>query len=146
MASFEVAAEIVPGCAVSADAGGNWGHIDFGTLDGIGTATAEAALVSSGGAGIAISCTPGIDVALVADTGNHALSEQRHLRRSGGEETIGYELFVTDQRIAWSTEPVTLRFDLGTSSLLIPVHAKATLPGPMAAGTYSDTVRVTISW
>lgn len=145
-ASFRVGADIVRGCFVSSDAGGQWGFIDLGTVDGLSTVPVEAALVASGVSGILVQCTPGGDVALTADAGTHAASGQRRLMREGGSEAIPYALLATAQRTAWTTQPLTLRFDAGSTQITLPVVARATLPGPMPAGRYSDTVRITLTW
>lgn len=144
--SFPVSATIVNGCAVATNAGGAWGTIDLGTTPGTPDATAQGSLASAGSAGIVIECTPGVVAALVPDLGNNASAGVRYLRQSGGAATIAYQLFADGSSIAWGTGSLTLPFATGVTRRTVPVRAVASFSGPRPAGTYVDTVRITLSW
>lgn len=143
---FTVSADIVNGCAVTPAGSGNWGDIDLGTVAGATTGTVEADLLSSSATGIQIDCTPGMSVTLSADNGNQPSAGVRRLAIGGDLTTpIPYLLFVNGTT-PWTSQSVALSFPAGTSHQTFPVHARATLSGATKAGTYRDTVRVTLSW
>lgn len=141
---FEVTARVVAGCAVATDAGGRWGTIDLGRVAGAPGAAAEGALLSVAGAGLGIECTPGVSASLTADAGDHPLSGERRLGRTGGNETIGYRLYVDGAAAGWTGAAVALAFSGGRR--VVPIRAVATLAAPVPAGTYADAVRVTLTW
>lgn len=142
--SFEVTGRIVPGCAVITDGGGRWGVIDLGRVAGVAETSAEGVLLSAAGAGVSIECTPGVSASLFADQGDHPAGGERHLKRAGGEETIRYRLYADGERVAWSNAAAPLAFTGGRRT--VPIRAIAMLAAPAAAGTYTDTVRVTLTW
>ena len=144
--SFPVSATVVNGCAVATNAGGAWGTIDLGTTPGTSGATGEGSLMSAGSTGIVIDCTPGVVAALVPDLGINSSGGVRYLRQSGGAATIAYQLFANGSSAAWGTDTLSLPFAGGVTRRTVPVRAVATLSGPRPAGTYVDTVRVTLSW
>lgn len=143
---FPVAAVVVNGCAVVTDGSGNWGTIDFGTTPGMSGATVQSSLVSAGGAGIAIDCTPGVVASLSADNGDNGAAGGRFLKQTGGTATIPYLLFADASATAWTTGALSLPFTVNSGRRLVPVRGVATLSGPKPAGTYTDTVRVTLTW
>lgn len=144
--SFTVSASVVNGCSVNADATQGWGRIDMGTTPGTAGARAEGSLVSAGGAGIAVECTPGVTATLSADGGDNAAGGARRLRQSGGSATIAYQLFADGSSSEWAASPVSLPFAPGSGQRLVPIRAVATLVGAQPAGTYTDTVRITLTW
>jgi spore coat protein U-like protein len=143
-ADFGVSARIVNGCAVALDAGGVVGRIDFGTLPGTASQSVEADLLSGGGTGIAIECTPGATASVSADMGDHASGGER--RMGSGTNHIAYRLVLGSGPGEWGTQPVTLSFPAGGSAQRLALKGRAMLTGAHAAGRYSDTVRVTVSW
>ena len=145
--SFQVAADIVNGCIVSTTGSGTWGDIALGSVASSATGTVEADLVSGGANGIQIDCTPGLSVTLSADNGNQPTGGTRQLGITGNASArIPYQLYANGSQTPWTSQAIGLSFPAGTSHQLFPVHAKATLSGGMAAGAYSDTVRVTLTW
>lgn len=144
--SFLVGASVVNGCTVASDASGNWGDIALGTVAGVPGTVASGSLTAAGLAGISIDCTPGADVTVTADQGLYALSGARRLAPSAGADRIPYRLFVDGGTTPWTTQSVRLAFPVGAQRRLLPIRAEATLPGMVAAGRYTDTVRVTLSF
>lgn len=144
-ASFQVAAAIVTGCAVATDASGRWGTIDLGTIAGAGAKVASGALLSARLAGLQLSCTPGTTVSVTADAGDHASGGQRQLA-GGGSAVIPYVLYANGSATAWTTQAVALSFPAGVSAQALPVRASAAISSPVPAGTYTDTVRITLSF
>lgn len=148
-AAFRVSATVAAGCTVTSDgagAGGSWGRIDLGSVAGVGGAVASGGVVSNGVAGLMIGCTPETSASLTADAGENALAGQRRLRRAGGGAAIPYQLRVGAGADPWNLQPIALAFPAGVSRRTLPVSATATLSGATAAGTYSDTVRLTLTF
>jgi len=143
-ADFSVSARIVNGCAVALDIGGVVGRIDFGTLPGTASQSVEADLLSGGGSGIAIECTPGATASVSADMGDHASGGER--RMGNGTDHIAYRLLLGGDSGEWGTQTVALSFPAGGSAQRLALGGRAMLTGAHAAGRYSDTVRVTVSW
>ncbi len=143
-ADLSVAARIVNGCAVALDAGGVVGRIDFGTLPGTASQSVEADLLSGGATGIAIECTPGATASVSADMGDHASGGER--RMGSGADHIAYRLSLGSGPGEWGTQPVALSFPTGGGAQRLTLKGRAILTGAHAAGRYTDTVRVTVSW
>jgi len=141
---FEVTARIVSGCIVAQDAAGRWGTINLGSVSGVAGDSAQATLLSTAGAGLVIECTPGLSATLSADNGDHPSGGERFLQAAGGTGTIRYRLYANGGSTPWAGGTVPLTF--ATGAQVIPVRAVATLAGPTAAGIYTDTVRITLSW
>lgn len=144
--SFQVSADIVAGCSVATSGSSQWGSIDLGTVTGIQSGTVSAALVSTGGAGLQIDCTPGTAVSVSADTGSNPNGGVRRLALTGNAaRTIPYRLYVNGAT-EWTTQSIPVVFGTGVSRVTLPVTGTATLAGSQTAGAYSDTVRVTLAW
>lgn len=145
--SFQVTAAIVKGCVVATNGSAQLGQIDFGTVAGTARGTTDAALLSGGTSGIAIECTPDTDVTITADLGEHAGGGVRRLGLNGGNTSlVAYQLYADGSSTAWTTQPLSLRFATGTTKRTLPITGRAQLTGSMAAGSYTDTVRVTVAW
>jgi spore coat protein U-like protein len=144
--AFPVSATITAGCIVATDANGRWGQIDFGTVSGAQQGSVDAALVSTGGAGIVVECTPGVSASLTADTGLHAASGARRMAAGAGGTPVPYLLFADGSATPWTTQGVPLAFVAGTGRRTVPILGRAQLNRPVAAGRYTDTVTVTIGW
>ena len=145
--SFQVAADIVKGCFVSTNGAGQWGQINLGTVSGIARGTVSADLLSTAVAGIQIECTPSMTATVSADTGNHAVGGVRQMGLNGTSSAlIPYQLYADGSSTPWTTQSVSLTFVAGATKRVLPVRGTATLSGAMVAGTYTDTVRITLSW
>lgn len=151
-ATFEVAAQIVPGCLVEGlGTDGDAGHIgtlDFGSDSSLSTATHTASTLST--QAIRLRCTPGVSLIMAVDGGAHPAAGVRHLQRGGD----------TAARIAYSlcsdaacTQPIAIGGNAGiavtttnSEDIPLPLYASLTLPGALPAGTFGDTLTVTLSW
>lgn len=141
---FQVSAAVVAGCSVALDTGGRWGRVDLGTVAGTDTGAVEAEIVSAGGAGLRLDCTPGVTASMTVDTGEHAAGGARRLAHGSGA-TVPYELFVDGGTTPWRDQAVPVSF-AGVQRRTLPIRARAVLPGALPAGRYADTVRVTLTW
>lgn len=145
--SFVVSAQIANGCIVSTDGAAGLGRIDFGTASGVAQGTIDASLALGGSAGISIECTPGLTVNLTANAGAHADNGNRRMGpATGGATPIPYQLFVDGSSTPWGAQAIPVPFQVGTGPRTLPIRGSATLTRPMAAGSYSDTVQVTLTW
>lgn len=143
-ADFAVSARIVNGCAISVNAGGVLGRIDFGSAPGITNGLVEADMLSASGTGIAIECTPGATATLTADLGQHSTGGERQL--ASAADRIGYRLLIGDGATVWGNQPIALSFSTGVGPQRLSLRGRALLTGAHRAGRYTDTVRVTVSW
>ncbi|MBD3761604.1 spore coat protein U domain-containing protein [Sphingomonadaceae bacterium G21617-S1] len=142
--TFQVSATIANGCSVTSASGSDWGTIDLGTVAGTRTATVEAGLLSGAVAGLQLDCTPGMTASVSADAGRNAIGGARQLASQA--ERIGYQLYVGTTATAWNAQAIGVSFPAGTSRQLLPVLARAALSGNAKAGTYRDTVQITLAW
>lgn len=144
--SFQVSADIVRGCIVASNASGEWGKIDFGTVSGVTSGTVDANLLSGAVSGIQIDCTPNTTASLTVDNGDHAANGVRRMGLGTTAYAIPYQLFADGSSTPWTTDAVAVSFSSGVSRKVLPIRGRAILTSPMAAGAYSDTVRVTLTW
>ena len=144
---FTVSASIANGCFVETGAAGAWGSIDLGSLNGVTGGTAEAELLLGQKAGLQLNCTPGTTTTVTADLGAHPSGGQRRMAHMGtGQTMIPYLLFANGASTPWAGEGISISFPVGTSRQTLLLRATTVLSKPVAAGSYSDTVRITVSW
>ena len=150
--SFGVSASIVAGCLVdglgdSGDAG-LIGNLDFGTDSAFSTATHTATIGAS--QTMRLHCTPGVNVQMQIDGGVQALAGTRRLQHeSDSSAAIAYSV-CADAACALPVAiggtvaiPVSAANDV---DVRLPIFARLSLPGNLPAGSYHDTLIVTLSW
>jgi len=148
--TFAVNAAIVRGCLVAGGAGQvaglNFGTLDFGTHSAVRTGT-ETRLAGGGSGGQSlIQCTPGTAVQVTADAGQHANGSQRRLSNNAGA-FVPYSLQLAATPAAVLTPNISAGLTLGAAATALPLQGTVTFPGfGLPAGTYTDTVQVTLSW
>nr|WP_244100142.1 spore coat U domain-containing protein [Burkholderia anthina] len=145
--TFGVHAQIVAGCGVVG--GGTGTGLDFGTLD-FGThpaiSTGQVSSVTSGSA-LQIECASGTTLTMTIDGGLAASSgnTQRNLQGTGGAR-IAYQLYAD----AGHSQVIAIgrSVSIAVSGIAnLPIYGSLILPGgSVAAGTYTDTVQVTLSY
>ncbi|MEQ5842836.1 spore coat protein U domain-contain protein [Paraburkholderia acidicola] len=137
--NLTVSAEIVPGCSVVG--GGPTNNIDFGRFN-FGTHPAvsrERVTALFNGSEVQIACTRGLPVTMRIDGGANpdARNTQRNLANGGAR--IAYQLFSDAAR--------TQAIGIGQPVPRGQVFGALTLPGgAVPAGTYTDTVQITLSY
>ena len=129
-AELQVSAAVDANCAVTAE------DIDFGTVGSVenGVEPAEG--------GLLITCTPGIDYTITLGTGLHWNGSTRRMSGPFGG-MVGYELWTDDYE--WGTDPGALRPGDGAEDLY-PITGVVPPQAAQPAGSYSDTVVVTIAY
>lgn len=151
-AQFDVSATITSGCLVdglgSSGNAGRIGTLDFGIDSTFSTAIHTA--TTTGGQTIRLRCTPGANLTMSIDGGSHAAAGARNLQLGANSSArIAYALC----RDAGCTLPIAIGTPYavpvsGTNSedVLLPVYGRLALPGTRPAGTYTDTLTVTLTW
>lgn len=143
-ADFAVNASIVNGCVISGTNPGVFGTIDFGTQPGVGTVTANAAYVQS--STIVLACTPGTTLNMSINGGSN-FTTTRNLRVAGNTNLVPYTLYSNAAR----TTPILVNQNMvltltNANNITLPIYGQLQLSGVNRAGTYSDTLTVTLSW
>lgn len=139
------AACAVNGGSVTANMG-QVGSITFPAQSGI-FGDVDATLVpTSGSGGISVLCTPGLQPAMTVGTGAHDSGGVRHV--ASGADTLPYRLYSDAGRT--SEIAIGQQISLGTattSAIDLPIYARVSGGGVATpAGSYTDTVQVTLSW
>ncbi|MGO2143591.1 MAG: Csu type fimbrial protein [Serratia bockelmannii] len=141
------------GCTIaggdSSGAANNFGSISFGTYPSLNNIIDATATGSSGGS-LTLNCTKDTEYTVALGNGlNNASGTQRRMVNSAkSDEYINYNLYQdAEHSVVWGSgvNAMTATAD-GTPKQLIVygrVPASATTPN---AGTYNDTVTMTVSW
>lgn len=150
-ASFQVSAQISSGCLINnavPDSGaslGEIGLIDFGNYSALATGTADAQMVPVGS--ITLTCTPGLELAVLLDGGLHAADGQRHMKNTTHNALVGYSLFRDSARqYAIAINQNITVVSVSDAPITLPIFARATLPGHLPGGNYHDTLGITLEW
>lgn len=141
---FAVSASIVNGCVISGTNTGVFGTLDFGTQPGVGSISASAAYVQS--STIVLACTPGTSLSMRIDGGSN-YTTTRNLKVAGNTNLVAYSLYTN----AAHTQAIPINQDVAltpgnASNITLPIYGQLQLSGANRAGTYSDTLNVTLSW
>ena len=123
---------------------GSLGSIQFPDQPGI-FGNVDGQLVGSLGA-LQVQCSPNVAPALTIGSGANDSAGKRRLTSNGN--TVAYRLFSDAAR----TNEIAIgqQLALGTMStaaVTVPIYARVNSNGQiLAAGAYSDTVQVTLTW
>lgn len=144
--TFQVSAAVAAGCVISGTNTSVFGVLNFGTRSGVETANISASYVQS--STIAIACTPGTALSMSINGGSN-YTTTRNLKLANFSNTLAYRLFTNASYSAASEIPVNQNVALSYSnanSITLPIYGLLQLRGAQRAGTYSDTLTVTLSW
>lgn len=144
--TFQVSATIVNGCVVSGTNTGVFGTLNFGTQPGIGTRSVSASYVQS--TSINLACTPGTPLSMSINGGSN-YGTSRNLKVANNTDLVAYTLYTNASHTAASAIPVNQNVSLSYSNannITLPIYGLLQLNGVKRAGTYSDTLTVTLSW
>jgi len=144
--TFQVSATVVNGCLVSGTNTGVFGSLDFGTQPGVGSRSVSASYVQSSTVNLA--CTPGTTLNMsINGGGNYGTS--RNLKVANNSDLVAYTLYTSATHSAASAIPVNQNLALtysNANNITLPIYGLLQLSGVNRAGTYSDTLTVTLSW
>ena len=151
-AGFAVSADIVAGCLIDGLGGsgnaGSIGILDFGTDSAFSTANHVASIAAS--QSVRLRCTPGVSVRMQIDGGLQPAAGVRRLQHaSDGEAAIGYALCADAACSLPIAIGATVAVPVGhanDSDVRLPIFARLDLPGDLPAGSYHDTLMVSLSW
>ncbi|MCZ2496907.1 fimbrial major subunit CsuA/B family protein [Xylophilus sp. Kf1] len=144
-ASFTVGATVANGCLVSAapeqTVGVVFGQFSFAGVSALSASDQTVAL----GASTVLRCTTGADVRLTLDGGQHFDGLLR--RMSDGRSFMPYRVTLTTAGNAPVLPGIPVTIPIGATPQPLPLRASLLLSGSgLPAGTYTDTVQVTVSW
>ncbi|WP_217903956.1 Csu type fimbrial protein [Bordetella genomosp. 4] len=143
------------GCTIinGSVAGGinQWGTLDFGTYADLTNVVDAQAVGTSGN--IQIQCSTGLTPVLQVNAGLHASGGQRYMQNSTTtSSTIAYNLYSDAARSALiqANTPVDISSVSTGTAVNIPLYGRVVPTGQAtptpAAGTYIDTLLVTLAW
>ncbi|MBI7310855.1 spore coat U domain-containing protein [Pseudomonas aeruginosa] len=149
---------IGPGCTIingSVNGGINqWGTLDFGTHSDL-TNVIDAQTVGTSG-NIQIQCSTGLTPSLTVNAGLHASGGQRFMQNTTGTttpaSTVAYNLYSNSARstLIQANTPVDISSVSTGTAVNIPLYGRVVPTGQSTptptAGTYTDTLLVTIAW
>lgn len=144
--TFRVSALVVAGCVISSVSKGVFGKLDFGTQSGVARGMISTRFVPN--AGFTLSCTPGTTLNMSIDGGSH-YSVTRNLKLVNDNAVIGYQIFTGASLHGASAIPVNQSVGLNYSNantITLPVYGLLQLNKAAPAGTYTDTLMVTLNW
>jgi len=136
--SFEVTATVLASCDVTAD------DLAFGNYDPVGAAHLDAET------SLSVTCTNGTayHVGMSLGSGSGASMSERRMTKSGGSQTLSYVLYQDTQRsVLWGNTGGDRQAGTGDGTPdLIHVYGRVPMQQAAPAGSYSDTIVVTVSW
>lgn len=149
--SFTVSATVTNGCAFGnslSTSVSTLGTINFGSFASVPT---NVDVVSASGAGsVVVTCTPGATVTIAMDYGLHGGSvTQRYMTNSGATATLAYQLYQDSAHTkVWGTGAQAMTVSsFPATTQTYPVYARLlSFTTSPTAGTYTDTVTVTLTY
>ncbi|WP_162527241.1 spore coat U domain-containing protein [Sphingomonas solaris] len=123
---------------------GSLGTIRFTDQPGI-FGNVDGQLVGSLGT-LQVLCSPGVTPALTIGAGANDAAGKHHL--ASGGNTVAYRLFSDSARTSEITIGQQLALGTATTTAIsVPIYARVNSAGAvLPAGSYADTVQVTLSW
>lgn len=148
--SFAVNASVVSGCIVSGNSsqvtGVPFGSVNFGTHSAVSTGTVTAMASNDMGMQAKLVCTAGTAAQVSVNGGLNLQGAQRRLSNGAGQ-FIPYTLSLVAGTVSALVPNVAVGITMGTTPTALPIRGALVLPGSAAmAGTYVDTVQVTVTW
>lgn len=152
--SFTVQATLQRGCVLGGGSSDStsFGNIDFGQVALLPSDVDVSSTVSGGT--VVVRCTPGIGVTISLGTGLHATGSivgGRFLKNTANADTLRYQLYTSSARsTVWGggsaggqAQSVTAT---GANQELVVYARLFAAPSMPTAGTYNDTVLVTVAY
>ncbi|MFG1173361.1 spore coat U domain-containing protein [Erwiniaceae bacterium CAU 1747] len=145
--AVEVKASIVNGCVVSGTNTSQLGTLNFGTLPGINSAATTADAVFVNNATLNLACTPGTTLSMSINGGVNYANSSRNMKLTDHTDLVPYRLYAN----AAHTTVIPLNTALSVAysdadNITLPIYGLAQIPRVNRAGTYTDTLTVTLSW
>ncbi len=144
--TFQVSASIINGCVISGTNTSVFGSLDFGTQPGVGSVSTGASYIQS--TTLTLACTPGTTLNMSINGGSN-YSNTRNLKVADNTDLVAYTLYTSATYSAASALPVSQNVALtysNANNITLPIYGLLQLSGVRRAGTYSDTLTVTLNW
>ena len=151
---------ITSGCAINTGDGstttsGAFGTLDFGTQPGTFTGSLSTQVNGSGATNTQISCTP--DISSLNVTVNGGLNANQGVAIGSGTRAVvssgnyvPYEVYtdISHSTVYVANAPKTIAITAPGTAFAFPIYAVAnkTSATSLPAGTYTDTLNVTVAW
>jgi spore coat protein U-like protein len=136
------------GNATAADGVNNFGTIDFGSQASPVINYIDAQSAGSAGGNIQLICSDGTPYTVTLDGGQHASGTTRQM--SNGTDNVAYALYQDAARSTpWGDGTTFGSAFTGTgtgAAADMNVYGRVPPQAAVSAGTYTDTVLVTVSW
>ncbi len=136
--TMEVSATVVNACAVSAT------NLIFGIYDPTSASPADAA------SAITVTCTPGTTYTVGLNAGTTAGATVTTRQMASGANRLGYALYTNVARTTnWGNTPGVDTPAAATALItpaVLPVYGRISAQQAVAAGSYTDTVTITVSY
>lgn len=125
---------------------GQVGAITFADQPGLFGDVSASMVATGGGGAISVLCSPNLTPTLSINAGLHDSSNLHHL--ASGSNLITYHLYSDSGHSNEIQISQTLALGTTTSSAInVPIYAVANSGGQvLPAGSYSDTLQVTLAW
>jgi len=140
-ANMDLQVEIVPGCSITEPSGSDFGTLDFGAHALLNSAFNQQVTMQ-----FTLQCASGVPVAILMNGGGSGNVGNRRMVRSGGSESIGYQLYIDNMRSTVWDNSVGLTFVGDGQAYSYPVYGSVPAQVTPIAGTYLDSVQVTINF
>lgn len=145
--AVEVKASIVNGCVVSGTNPSAIGTLNFGTLPGINSTATTASAVFANNTTIILACTPGTTLTMSINGGLNYANGSRNMKIANNTNVVPYALYTN----AAHTTAIPLNTALtvtynNANNITLPIYGLAQIPRVNRAGTYTDTLTVTLNW
>ncbi|KRA83628.1 spore coat U domain-containing protein [Altererythrobacter sp. Root672] len=142
---LEVRMLVNASCDISGSTAGGLGNavLDFGTATLLQQAI-NADTGSSGTQALRVLCNPGVQYTLTFDAGQNATQiANRAMKREGGSEVVGYQLYTTAAR---NTVLANLSGTGTGTQQYVVVYGRVPVQTAPPPGNYKDVVTITVAF
>lgn len=146
-----VSLNVTAACAVNgatsiAASLGQVGSIAFADQPGLFGNTDASMVATGGGSGLSILCSPGSSPTLTIGSGANDASGTHYM--ASGSNKIAYHLYSDNGRTSEIGIGQAISLGTATSTAFnVPIYGRVSSNGAVvAAGSYTDTVQVTLAW
>jgi spore coat protein U-like protein len=125
---------------------GQVGSIAFADQPGLFGNTDASMVATGGGAGLSVLCSPGSTPTFTVGAGNNDASGVHYM--ASGTNKLAYHLFSDSGRTNEIGIGQSISLGTATSTAFnVPIYGRVSSNGAViAAGSYTDTVQVTVAW
>lgn len=131
----------------TATSGVDFGTIDFGSHSTLFSEATSTLDPGGGGGGISIQCSPGSDASLTINSGlNDAAVAGSGRAMSNGSLYVPYDIYSDAAFLNVLANGASITVTADGTEQIVPIYGKALGNSGLQAGTYTDTISVTLSF